>query len=89
MRTTIVVQNLKCGGCAKTITSKISQMDHISDLSVDVATAEVTFTHNDPNDVQAVKERLGALGYPPVGQGNSIAAKAVSFVSCATVKMSK
>ncbi|SHJ05859.1 heavy-metal-associated domain-containing protein [Pseudozobellia thermophila] len=89
MKTTIIVQNLKCGGCAKTITSKISQLDGISELSVDVASASVSFDHEAANDVKAVKERLKALGYPSVEEANSIAAKAVSLVSCATGKMAK
>ncbi|MDO6519408.1 Copper chaperone CopZ [Zobellia uliginosa] len=89
MKTTIIVQNLKCGGCAHTITSKISGMEGISDLRVDVASAKVSFVHEDINDALVVKDRLKALGYPSIESDNSMAAKAISFFSCATGKMSK
>lgn len=89
MKTAIGVQNLKCGGCAKTITSKISEIEKISNISVDVASALVSFEHENLNDAFTVKDKLKALGYPSIDSKSSITAKAISFVSCATGKMSK
>lgn len=89
MKTSIIVQNLKCGGCAKTITSKLSDLTTISDLLVDVETATVSFISHNFNDAIAVKDKLKALGYPSIERKNSFAAKTMSFVSCATGKMAK
>ena len=89
MKTTIIVQNLKCGGCAKTITSKISALDEISNLSVDVESSMVSFMHEDVNVALLVKDKLKALGYPSIDSANSMAAKAISFASCVSGKMSK
>jgi copper chaperone CopZ len=89
MNTSIVVQNLKCGGCAHTITTKLSEIDKISDLIVDVEESKVSFTYNNDEDLEKVREKLKSLGYPSVDDANSLTSKAKSFVSCATGKFSK
>jgi copper chaperone CopZ len=89
MKTSIIVQNLKCGGCAKTIMSKISEVENISDVLVDVESAMVSFISKNTYVALAVKDKLKALGYPSIDSKNSMAAKAISFVSCATGKISK
>lgn len=89
MKTSIVVQNLKCGGCAKTITSKLMNIKNISDLSVDVELSTISFLSNNVDDVLEVKNSLKAMGYPSIEDKNSVTSKAMSFVSCATGKMSK
>lgn len=89
MKTTIVVQNLKCGGCAKTITSKLTEFSTISDVMVDVEASKVSFVHENSTDALEVKHKLKSLGYPSIDSTNSMASKALSFVSCATGKMSQ
>jgi len=87
MRTSIIVQNLKCGGCAKTITSKISELTNISEVIVDNDTSTVSFIAQNSEDALTVKDRLKTLGYPSVEDQNSMMTKAKSYVSCATGKM--
>ena len=89
MKTTILIQNLKCGGCANTITSKISNIENISNVMVDVDASSVTFENTSDEDVHNVREKLAAIGYPEEGQDNTIVSKAKSFVSCATGRMNK
>lgn len=89
MKASVIVQNLKCGGCAKTITRKLSEMDRLSDIDVDTETATVHFTYENMDDAILVKDKLKALGYPSIEYRNSASAKARSFLSCASGKMSK
>lgn len=89
MKTSIIVQNLKCGGCASTITNSLTSIQNISDISVDVEESTITFNSLDNNDALIVKEKLKSLGYPSIDDTNSFTSKAKSFVSCATGKMSK
>lgn len=89
MKTSIIVQNLKCGGCAKTISSKLAELPNISDIRVDVDSAEVFFDFRNEKGVIAVIDKLKHLGYPSIDNKNSLAAKAKSFVSCAIGKMAK
>lgn len=89
MRTSIIVQNLKCGGCAKTITSKLSEINNILEVAVDNETSTVSFRAQSSEDALNVKEKLKILGYPSIDDQNSVITKAKSFVSCATGKMAK
>lgn len=89
MKTSIIVQNLKCGGCANTISTKLSEINNISDINVHVEESKVSFNYINEADAFAVKDRLKALGYPSIEDQNNIVSKAKSFVSCATGKLSK
>lgn len=89
MQISILVQNLKCGGCAKTITTKLSAIPRINGVQVNPDSSSVTFRCEDVDDALLVKNQLKAIGYPSVDEANSVFSKAKSFVSCATGKMSK
>ena len=86
MRHTLEIQNLKCGGCANTIITKLNAMNEISDVSVNVETSEVSFNFNSKENLELVETKLIKLGYPPLGVNNSLTTKAKSFVSCAVGK---
>ena len=86
---TVIIQNLKCGGCAHTITTKISELKNISNVKVDVENSSVSFNFINSEEFVGVKNKLSTLGYPIVGDVNSVISKAKSFVSCATGKMTK
>lgn len=86
MKTTIQIENLKCGGCAATIKKGILSIDTISDVNIDVEKSTVAFETT--SDVtEQVKEKLSKMGYPEVGDKNTMLHKAKSYVSCATGKM--
>lgn len=89
MKTSIIVQNLKCGGCASTITTKLSEIENINNLAVDVEESKVSFNYINEADAFIVKDKLKTLGYPSIDDTNSLTSKAKSFVSCATGKLSK
>ncbi|RYH72272.1 heavy-metal-associated domain-containing protein [Flavobacteriaceae bacterium 144Ye] len=89
MKTSIIVQNLKCGGCANTITTKLSSISNISNLEVDIEASKVSFNYINKEDALIVKEKLKNLGYPSIEDENGLVSKAKSFVSCATGKLSK
>ena len=88
METTIQIQNLKCGGCANTITKNITVLEGITNVSVNVEESTVTFNYETEAQLVEVKEKLKTLGYPEDGAANSIGSKAKSYVSCAIGKMS-
>lgn len=86
MKTAITVQNLKCGGCAKTITSNLEKISALSNIDVDVEKATISFSYQDVGDALIVKNTLKSLGYPAIDEENSILTKGKSFISCATGK---
>ena len=88
MQTTIPIQNLKCGGCANTITKNVSSIDAVTEVSVNVEENSVSFDYPTEEKLIEVKEKLKVLGYPEDGEANSLGSKAKSYVSCAIGKMS-
>ena len=89
MKTTFEIQNLKCHGCANTIMKQLSKLDGIADVLVDTETNEVHFNYSTETVVGSVKKKLADLGYPLVGETNSLPKKAKSYVSCAVGRMTK
>lgn len=87
MQTKIIVQNLKCGGCANTITKNLSSFEDIRDINVEAELSSVSFSYENETTLQEVEHKLKQLGYPVVGDANSYMNKAKSFISCATGKM--
>ena len=88
MEATIYVQNLKCGGCANTITKNVTAIENITNIKVNVEESSVTFNYDTEAKLAEVKNKLQSLGYPEDGVANSIGSKAKSYVSCAIGKMS-
>lgn len=84
----IQIQNLKCGGCAKTIIDTLKKVDSLSNITVDVDNSMVAFYTEEASTFEIVEQKLTEIGYPPIGSKNSVISKAKSFVSCATGKMS-
>ena len=83
MKVTVEIQNLKCGGCANTITTKLSNLEGIKDVFVSNETDTVTFDYETEIHVVEAKKLLNNLGYPVIGEKNALTTKAKSFVSCA------
>lgn len=86
MTTTIVIENLKCGGCAATIKKGIASIEAVKEVAVNVDTSEVT-VETSKDVLGQVKEKLSKLGYPEVGDKNTVVHKAKSFVSCAVGRL--
>jgi copper chaperone len=82
MMTVIKIENLKCGGCAATIKKGLLSIENVCDVLVDVANDTVSITSENVL-IDVIKEKLSKLGYPEVGDKNTIVHKAKSFVSCA------
>ncbi|WP_339610370.1 heavy-metal-associated domain-containing protein [uncultured Planktosalinus sp.] len=89
MNTTLNIQNLKCGGCSHTVITKLSVIENIENVNVDVENDAVSFDFVSKTDLETVKQKLLTLGYPAVGEYNPFSAKAKSFVSCAVGRMAK
>ena len=89
MTTTLEIQNLKCGGCAHTIITKLNSLDGIKNVSVDTDSNTVSFENESATEVDSAILLLSKLGYPVDGDVNSIGKKAKSFVSCAVGRMAK
>ncbi len=87
--TTINILNLKCNGCASTIKKGLLSLKGVTEVEVTLDNSEIKINEVSPEIFAAVKAKLSKMGYPEVGDANTVLHKAKSFVSCATGKMSK
>ncbi|NCN44282.1 MAG: heavy metal transporter [Piscirickettsiaceae bacterium CG_4_9_14_3_um_filter_43_564] len=88
----IIVENIKCGGCANSIQNQLNSLDGVSHTQVDVETGKVSCQLVSEARIDSVKKHLLKLGYPAAGSVEGLGAmgaKAKSYVSCAIGKMQK
>jgi len=86
----IEIDNLKCGGCEKSIVKGLSAMPEVADVVVDREHQTVRF-NGAASDRNAVVQKLRSMGYPEKGSlagFDAGLANAKSFVSCAVGRMS-
>jgi copper chaperone len=89
MEHVIEVENIRCGGCANTITHSLEKLEGVSSVSVDIENGRVTVT-TDIDDRDRLVTALLKNGYPEKGSAEGLQAakaKAKSFVSCAIGKL--
>jgi copper chaperone len=87
MKSLLVLQNLKCTGCASTISSKLTDFDFVHSVLIDVDASTVEVIYELETNLPILQEALRKLGYPVVGEVNSLTTKAKSYVSCAIGKI--
>ena len=91
MKRTLEVENVKCGGCASTLTKALKSDYGEVEVNLEKTPREITLDISDDN-MENLKLKLRTLGYPLVDDELStfqtINTKAKSFVSCAIGKMS-
>ena len=86
--TTINILNLKCNGCASTIKKGLLSIEGVNEVEVTLENSEIKINEVSDTLFTTIKEKLSKMGYPEVGDANTMMHKAKSFVSCATGKMS-
>ena len=90
MKHIIEVENIKCGGCANTIETRLRKLEGVTQVSVEIGHGRVSVDAADDSREQLVRTLLQS-GYPEKGTADGIkaaTAKAKSFVSCAIGKIS-
>jgi len=89
MSWTITVENIKCGGCANSITKALMAIAGVSYANVNIENGDIHI-EGDETMRPTVTKRLLELGYPESGAVSglrSATTKAKSFVSCAIGRM--
>lgn len=90
MKQTFEVLNVKCGGCASTLTKALKEEFGEVEVNLEVMPRQITLNIEE-NQLEALKLSLRKLGYPLISDELSGFQKATttakSFVSCAIGKM--
>jgi copper chaperone CopZ len=90
VKQTFQVENVKCGGCANTLKTKLKEQFGAIEVDLEVYPRTITLDIEDEK-VGELGNALKKLGYPYSGEKlgffDGTSAKAKSFVSCAVGKM--
>jgi len=91
METTILIDNLKCGGCANTIKKNVQAFEHVTNVVVEPENEKVTISYTQEIDIAGIKNKLHSLGYPEKNTTEGIdklTSNIKSYVSCAIGRLS-
>ena len=84
------VENIKCGGCEKSIIKGLNAIEGLLDIKIDRDQQSVTVTAEESLR-EALVAKLKSMGYPEHGSVSGLDAglvNAKSFVSCAIGRIS-
>ena len=81
------VKNIRCGGCANTISKKIKDAFSLEDVNINIEEGIINIDVKQEQEDEVYKTLL-SLGYPKNEDENTFGVKAKSFVSCAIGKVS-
>lgn len=77
----IYIANLKCGGCATTITTELLKIEGVINVQVDNENDCVEITY-DNVERQIIVNKLHNLGYPEATDENGLLLQLKSYASC-------
>jgi len=64
MKTKIIVNNMKCDGCADTIKKGLKSFSEVSEINIDIPSNSIEITYDGNFPLTKIKEKLSSLGYP-------------------------
>lgn len=85
MRKTLIVNNIKCGGCETTVRDGLSKIESIENVNADSTTGEVAFDYTNEEALENARLKLHKMGYTETDPNLMDTAK--SYVSCMIGKM--
>ena len=85
---TFLVDNIKCSGCAHTVSTQLSKLEGIENVEVIPEEDSVTVSFSEEAKEETIARKLHNLGYPPKGTSN-LTDNAKSYVSCMIGKITK
>ncbi len=90
MKQTFEVLNVKCGGCAHTLKTKLHDAFGEVEVNLEVEPRQITLDVEE-SAIPALRKKLISLGYPmsdeELSKFGEVSTTAKSFVSCAVGKM--
>ena len=77
----IYIANLKCGGCATTITNELTKLKGVYKVQVDNESDCIDISYENINREKII-EKLHELGYPEATEENGLLLQLKSYASC-------
>ncbi len=83
---TIVVANMKCGGCATTIKNELLKVNGVKTVEVSLENDAIEVGYETDNHKEVIT-KLHSLGYPEATAENGLLLQLKSYTSCMVGKM--
>ncbi len=87
MEVQLNILNLKCGGCANSITNGLTEIEGVDSVKVDVEKSSILVELSD-DVTDIVLSKLDKMGYPTDPDANGFLKQAKSYVSCMVGRVS-
>ncbi|GAA4280990.1 hypothetical protein [Gaetbulibacter aestuarii] len=75
MKTTLYLQNLKNKASEALILKRLSEFNHIKNISFKEQFGTINFEYVTKDDIDMVKHALSEIGFPPFGEKNLLRRK--------------
>ncbi len=86
---TIQIANVKCSGCAHSITTKVENISGVSNVTVDIEEGNISLDYETQDQRNLVIKKLATMGYPEATEENGLLMQAKSYANCMIGKISK
>ncbi|MEW6595090.1 MAG: heavy metal-associated domain-containing protein [Thermodesulfobacteriota bacterium] len=64
---TVKIQGMRCGHCSGSVTKALSAIDGITDVQIDLARGEATYTPTKEVSMETIRKAIAAIGFEVVG----------------------
>ncbi|WP_397446214.1 heavy-metal-associated domain-containing protein [Polaribacter sp. R77954] len=64
MRTTVIIENLRCDDCKNTVATAIKKFKGISNFNIDITTGSLSFDYRSHNAMEGLRFYLSKIGFP-------------------------
>jgi copper chaperone CopZ len=83
------LSNIKCGGCAHSIKTKLDEIEGIISTEVNVEEGTLETTYETKTVRENIVQKLAAMGYPEATAENGLLMQAKSYANCLLGKATK
>ena len=64
MKTTVIIENLKCDVCKQKVITATSQFNGISKIAIDISKGSLSFNYRSHNALEGLRFHLSKIGHP-------------------------
>lgn len=64
MRTTVVIDKLRCNNCKNTVIAALKKFKGISNFDIDISTGTLSFDFTSHNAMEGLRFHLSQIGHP-------------------------
>ena len=64
MRTTVIIENLRCNDCKKTVETALVKFKGISNFYIDINVGSLSFNYKSHNAMEGLRFHLSKIGHP-------------------------